>query len=300
MAVKITEITEGKSQDERDAEAAALAETSTDEAEDDAAVVDDSGEAEAASPAAETVVVTIGDDEPEEDEHAKTPAFIQLRDAHRESVKKNKELERKLAAVEGAKSGEVTLGAKPTLAEHDYDTAKYEADLDAWHAKKLEVDAANRKKEEARQSADAAWQAKLDGYGKTKTEFKARAPDFDSVELEVQNALNNTQQAIIVNCSKSAATLIYGLGKNPEKLKELAAITDPAQFTWQIAQLETQLKVSNRQAPPPPERGARGTVAVGAAGDARRAALVKEAEKTGDLTKLRAYNRQAKQQAAQK
>lgn len=296
---KITEMPEGKTQEELDAEAGSDGVTQVDDDQQQSGEQTDDDQQQGArgEDSAEQVVVTIGDADPEEDEHAKTPAFIQLRDAHREAIKKTKDLERKLAAVEGAKSGEPTLGAKPKLADADYDTDKHEADLDAWYAKKAEVDAANRKKQETKEAAAAAWQQKLDGYSKTKTEFKARASDFDTVELEVQNALSATQQGIIVNCSKNAATLIYGLGKNSEKLKELAAITDPAQFTWQIAQLETQLKVSNRQAPPPPERGARGTVAVGSGSDAQLARLRAAAEKSGDFTQVIAYKRSMKKTA---
>lgn len=238
----------------------------------------------------ETLVVTIGDEKPpEEDDNLN---FKQLRDSHREKVRENRELKRKLDAVQGTQS-DPALGPKPALADFSYDTEKYETAAEAWLLKKADADAAKRKRDEAQTRADAAWQEKLNGYGNAKTAFRVRAPDFDEAEATVQDALSVTQQGIIVHGAKDAPILLYALHKNPAKLKELAAITDPVEFTWKIAQLEAQLKVSTTKRQP--EERVSGTVATGRGGDQHLSKLRAEAERTGDLSKVLAYKRQQKQ-----
>ena len=85
------------------------------------------------------------------------------------------------------------------------------------------------------------------------------------------------------------ALVIYALGKNPKKAKELAAITDPVKFAFAVAKLESQLKVTNRKAPPPPEKTMRGTGPGSGAVDSTLERLREEAARTGDMTKVIRY-----------
>lgn len=239
------------------------------------------------------LVVTIGDEKPEpEDENLN---FKQVRDRARQLAKDLRETKRQLAAVAGSKVDE--LGQKPTLESFQYDTEKYEAAHEQWLLKKQAVDAEARRKEDEKNQQTLAWQAKMDGYGKAKVDFKTKAPDFDDAELAVQESLNQTQQGIILECAKDAPLLVYALHKNPAKLKELAAITNPVVFTWQLAYLEAQLKVTTKNQP---EERVSGVVATGRGGDQHLIKLQAEAARTGDITKVVAYKRQvrAKAQAA--
>ena len=87
--------------------------------------------------------------------------------------------------------------------------------------------------------------------------------------------------------------MIYALGKNPKKAKELAAIADPVKFAFAVAKLEAQLKVTNRKpSPPPPERVISGTGRVSGAVDSTLERLREEAARTGDMSKVVAYRRQ--------
>jgi len=92
--------------------------------------------------------------------------------------------------------------------------------------------------------------------------------------------------------------LIYALGKNTEKLKEIAAIQDPVEFAFAVATLETQLKVSSKSTVPPPESRVRGQVAAGNSSDQKLAALRAAAEKSGDYTQVLNYKRSLKQKAS--
>lgn len=242
------------------------------------------------------VVVTIGEEPPpsEEDDdfHGKpAPDWVkELRRADREKAKRIKELEQKLETQHApAKPDE--LGAKPTLESCDYDAERFEQELESWHQRKKVHDDAQAQKRKAEEDAKAAWQAKLDAYSKGKAELKVK--DYEDAEAAAQDVLSPVQQAVILNGADNPAVLVYALGKNPGKAKELAAITDPVKFAFAVAKLETQLKVAPRKSTPLPERKVTGSGPVSGA-DQTLERLRAEADRTGDRSKVAAYMRQQK------
>ena len=240
------------------------------------------------------VVVTIGEESPPpEEELAHAPEWVRgLRKNYRELQREKRELEEKLKAVSGAETKPAALGQKPTLEGHDYDAEKYENALANWYDQKRLADEQAAKAKAEATAAEQAWQAKLTSYGKAKTELKVK--DFEDAEATVQESLSSTQQGIILQGAENPALVIYALGKNPKKAKELAAITDPVKYAFAVAKLETQLKVTNRKAPPPPEGSVRGTGSTSGAVDSILERLRAEAEKTGDYSKVVAYKRSKK------
>lgn len=269
-------------------------------AEDPRTDADPEPEAEAAPkaepdpPVADEVTVSIGDEAPPEEEDLAPAAFARMRIETRELRKKIREYEAR--EQQAAPAGPKQVGPKPRLEDHDYDTDKYETALDAWHRTKVE---AERSASEAQARADAearAWQAKLDGYGKAKAELKVR--DYEDAEHAVQQALNVTQQGVVLQGAENPALVVYALGKNPKKAKELASITDPVKFAFAVAKLEAQLKVIPRTKPPAPERGTPvGTAPVSGTADSTLERLREEAAKTGDMTKVIRYKQQLKAKA---
>ena len=241
--------------------------------------------AEAEQPAEEEIVVQIGDEEPEQQERA--PEWVrELRRQHRELQKQNRELQAKLQTV--APAQQVTLGAKPTLESADYDTARYEQQLEAWYARKREVEAQERQAREVQEQHTRAWQEKLEGYAKAKTELKVK--DYDDAEAIVQQALNTVQQGVILQGAENPALVVYALGRNPKKAKELAAIQDPVKFAFAVAKLEKDMKVTNRK-PPAPESTIR-SGAPASANDSTLERLRAEAERTGNYSKVVQYKQQ--------
>lgn len=238
----------------------------------------------------EEVVVTIaGESPPQDEDQAPAPAWVQnLRKTHRELQKKNRELEDKLKAVVTPETKPVALSTKPTLADHDYNTEDYEAALTTWYDQKRKADEQQAKVEQEAKLAADAWTNKVQSYNKSKTELKVK--DFEEAEAAVQDALSATQQGIIVQGAENPALLVYALGKNPKKAKELASITDPLKYAFAIAKLETQLKVTNRKAPPP-EKTVVGSGRISGGSDAVLEKLRAEAEKTGDISKVIAYKK---------
>ena len=256
----------------------------------DAAV--DLDEDDPAAGADADVVVTIGDDPhpTEDDDVNRAPEWVrELRRANREKDRAIRERDAEIARLKGAGGAAtqaVTLGPKPSLEACGYDSDKYEKELDAWHARKREVDEQTTKKQRLEDEQRAAWQARIDAYSKAKTGLKVK--DFDDAEASAQELLNITQQGIIINGAENPALLIYALGKNTKKAKELAGIQDPVKFAFAVAKLETQLKVTPRKSAPVPERTIRGS-APGAAIDSTLERLDAEAEKTGDMSKVVKY-----------
>lgn len=244
--------------------------------------------------AAEEVVVTIGEESPPTEEESHAPEWVrELRKNYRELQREKRELEAKLKATSAAETKPAALGKKPTLDDFDYDTEKFEQALTTWYDRKRELDQEAAKAQAAEEEQQKAWKAKLDAYGKAKTELKVK--DFDDAEAVAQDVFNVTQQGIMLQGAENPALVIYALGKNPKKAKELSTITDPVKFAFAVAKLETQLKVTNRKAAPPPEKTVRGTGAVSGAVDSTLERLRAEADKTGDRSKVTAYLRQKRQ-----
>ena len=100
------------------------------------------------------------------------------------------------------------------------------------------------------------------------------------------------QQGMIVQGAENPALLVYALGKNPKKAKELASITDPVKFAFAVAKLETNLKVTKRKASSRPESKINGTGRPSGSVDNTLDRLRAEAEKTGNYTKVSQYKKQ--------
>lgn len=283
-------------------------ETSTEEDEEelDTELDDESGEEEEEQPSTnadeepgdeddDSVVLTFGDDEsPEEEEldDKDAPEWVRnLRKTNREQLKRIRELEAQNAQKEKEKPATPQpVGAKPKLEDFDYDTEKFETALLNWNEQKRKADELKRQKQQEEAQIQEEWKKTLATYGEKKSQLKVR--DFDEVEEVVLSALDQTQQGIMVQGAEDAAKLVYALGKNPTRLKELASIKDPVKFAFAAAKLEKDMKVRGRKAPPPPERPVSGTGPKSGTVDNTLEKLRKEAEKTGDYTKVHRYKRQ--------
>lgn len=242
--------------------------------------------------AEDEVVVSIGEEPPPPEEQTRAPDWVrELRKSHRELQRRNRELEEKAKAV--AVEQKPQVGKKPTLEDLDYDAERYEAALSSWYDQKRRADEVEAKAREAAAAQDRAWQAKLDSYGKAKAELKVR--DFEDAESFAQETFSITQQGVMLQGAENPALVIYALGKNPTKAKELSSISDPVKFAFAVAKLEAQLKVTPRKAPPPPERAVRGTAPVSGTVDSTLERLRDEAARTGDMSKVMAYRRQQRQ-----
>lgn len=255
-------------------------------------------EAEPEQAEPDEVTVTIGDEAPQVDaEQERAPAWVrELRKSHRELQRKVREYEERERSAPSA-SQPKPPPPKPKLEDHDYDTDRYEAALESWYKQRDAHEAAERKAREAAEEQDRAWKAKLEAYGKAKADLRVR--DYDEAEHAVMETFSVTQQGVVLQGSENPALLVYALGKNPKRAKELAGITDPVRFAFAVAKLEAQLKVQPRAKPPAPEKTVpAGSAPVSGNSEQTLERLREEASKTGDFTKVLRFKAQMKAKAA--
>ena len=266
------------------------------ELEDDQASDDEDSDTEAEADDADEdegfVAVTIGGEAPPpvDEETERAPEWVRdLRKQYREEKRRNKELQEQLAKTTGA-ARVAELGEKPTLEKADYDTERYEKELAAWYERKRKHDEVEAARQAEAQAADREWRQKLEGYQSAKATLKVR--DYDEAEDVVQDAFSVTQQGMILQGAENPALLVYALGKNPKRAKELASIKDPVKFAFAVARLETQLKVTKRKASSKPDPKITGTGRVSGAVDSTLERLRADAERTGDYSKVFQYKKQ--------
>jgi len=242
----------------------------------------------------EDVVVSINGEapDPETEDDDRAPEWVRdLRKEYRNEKRRAKELEQKIEQLErGTSPASQPLGSKPTLEDADYDTERYETELASWYEKKRTHDDQQNVIQSQQKAVQKEWETKLESYHSSKAELKVK--DYDFAEDVVQDNLSVMQQGMIVQGADNPALVVYALGKNPKKAKELASITDPVKFAFAVAKLETNLKVTKRKASSKPEKKISGTGRPSGSVDNTLERLRAEAEKTGDYSKILQYKEQ--------
>ncbi|MFM7468514.1 MAG: hypothetical protein ACKO37_03315 [Vampirovibrionales bacterium] len=236
----------------------------------------------------EEFIVSLGD-EPEAEEPAPTSHLLRdLRKTIREKTKRIKELESQTSRP----VQKTTLGPKPKLEDTDFDTDEFEKRLETWYAQKSVVDAEERDLQKQEEEQKRQWQSKLDEYEKSKSTLRVR--DYEDAEATVQELFSVTQQGMILEGALNPAVLVYVLGKNPEKATKFAKITNPIAFAFEMGRLEKDIKMTKKtttpSSVPAPERSVQGTAKLRTDNHLDR--LRKEAETSGDFTKVVAYKKQ--------
>lgn len=239
-------------------------------------------------------VVVIGDESPEEDDQPETPGWVKkVRKVNRKLESENRRLRKELESRSTAAQPQappVQLGEKPTLKSVGYDDRKYESALASYYERKRQVEQHEAQRKTQIDEQQKAWQSRQQRYVEQKDAHAFR--DYGDAEELVSNTLSIAQQGIIVHGAEDSALVVYALGKNPKKLEELSKVTDAVEFAFKVAKLESQLKVTNKKAPAP-EKRVSGAKAGGVSGteDQTLARLRKEAETSGDYTKVMQYKK---------
>ena len=280
-------------------------ELETSEVEEPEVITDDEGEVEEAelehgdepteaeAEDEDDVVVSIAGEAPDpEEEEERAPEWVRdLRKEHRKEKRRAKELEQKIEQLErGNAPASQPLGSKPTLDGVDYDTDRYETELASWYEKKREHDDQRNVAQSQQKAVQKEWDTKLESYHSSKAGLKVK--DYEFAEDVVQDNLSVMQQGMIVQGADNPALVVYALGKNPKKAKEIASITDPVKFAFAVAKLETNLKVTKRKASSRPEKKISGTARPSGSVDNTLDRLRADAEKTGDFSKVMQYKKQ--------
>lgn len=244
-------------------------------------------------------VVTVGDEEQEEEEEERTepaPEWVrQLRKDQRAAKQRIKQLEAEIQAAQQPTQVDkpLVLGAKPKLEDFDYDDAAYSTELDGWYARKQALEFEQIRAEAEKKKELEVHQQKLAVYEEQKAKLKVR--DYEEAEAVILEHFNQAQQSIILNGADNPALLVYAIGKSEKKAKELANITDLAKFTFQVAKMENQVKVTQKRIPEPEKVVGSGGAAIIKNQNSVLEKLQAEALRTGDRTKVVAYKRQMRE-----
>lgn len=227
---------------------------------------------------------SFDDDGEDKDEFAGQPAPEWVKEVRKE----NRELKRQLKQRESQQFEQQVLREKPTLDDHDYDSDAFEQDYAQWLTEKQQVDAQVHAERQKYQQYHERYKADVDA-------IKAKAPDYDEVELSVVDVLSEQKQGLLQMLVDNPAKVVYALGKNsPAQLERLSKLDD-IQFAKQIVLMEMQMssktKSRNQNKPKPKTHELEG--AAGGA-DTRLAKLEVEADRTGDRSKVAAYKKQLK------
>ena len=200
----------------------------------------------------------------------------------------NRELKRQLKQREAQQMPQQVLREEPTLDDHDYDDEAFKQDYAQWLQEKQQIDAQVQAERQKYQQYHERYKADVDA-------IKAKAPDYDEVELSVVDVLSEQKQGLLQMLVDNPAKVVYALGKNsPAQLERLSKLDD-IQFAKQIVLMEQQMssktKSRNQNKPKPKTHELEG--AAGGA-DTRLAKLEAEADRTGDRSKVAAYKKQMK------
>lgn len=238
------------------------------------------------------VVVTIGDDEPEEKEAA--PQWVKdVRKENKRLKQEMKELQKNAPTTDA-----IVVGAKPKMADDgiDFDEEIFEQRLDEWKDRKRQSEAAVETEENTKKEQAKEWETKLTDYTDSKKELGV--DNFDESEEVVKDLLNENQQGVILIVANNPAKVVYALGNNPKKAAEIAAIKDPLKLAAAIAILEGSIKMGKRTPKTKPEKVVKGTAGA-ATGTYEKTLerLEKEADKSGDRSKIVRFKKEQKNKA---
>ncbi len=246
--------------------------------------------------------INLGDEqEPEQEEEFNgkpAPQWVKdLRVEAKESKRKIKELEEQLKQKDQPVQQSEELGEMPALEDYGYDTSdpSYVQAMEKWAEKRLKVKEREAAQKAEQEQVQKVWDEKIQSYEAKKSILKQKAKDFDDAEQTVRDVLDVNQQGIVIY-SEKPELLVYNLGRNPEKAKQLAAIKNPLEFAFQIGKLEAridaQMKSQTRKPQTNPERKPGGSATLSGVVDTTLDKLRAEAAKTGDYTKVVAYKKQ--------
>lgn len=240
----------------------------------------------------EQIEITIGEESPPQESIAAAPQWVKdLRKEHKELKRQKEELEARLN-----KSVSVpTVLKEPELSDPDidYDPVLFKRSHAEWLRQQFLLEQQESKQKAAQESQANEWKSKLDKFENEKASLSV--PDMEDAQEVVESILNVNQQGLILHVCESPAKVVYALGKNPAKAKELAAIQDPLKQAYMLQKLESSISVKPRKPVTQPEKVLTGTSAVVLGGHEKQLEQLRaEAERTGDYTKVAEFRKKMK------
>lgn len=230
----------------------------------------------------EETVVSFGDD-PGEEQSDDSALIRKMREKLREKDSRIKELERVAPAAP-------EIGEKPTLASCDYDEDRFASEIRAYDKRVTDANAGQEKAKAEEEAASRSWAEARSRYDEKVKEHSFA--DYEEAQEAVDEALGKFA-SVILRAANDPVVMVKALGSNPAKLAELAKFTDPFALAAAIARMEAGVKVMRKR--PAIDKPLRGTGTVsGGSTEKELEKLEKEADRTGDRTKIIAFKREQK------
>jgi hypothetical protein len=194
------------------------------------------------------------------------------------------------------KGGGDAVGEKPKLDDYWDRPDEYERDLTAWLERSREQDKRQQAKQEQRQRQAEAWQRQQSAFD---TGYSGiRAPGKDAALALVDDSFPGEQRAYLIKAAgDKAPAFMYALGNAPEKRAQLKALAKEgawAEFIAAAAIMATEVTMKRQRPSTQPYEAPRGQGGA-ARGDQRLARLEREANASGDFSKVVAYRRQQRE-----
>ncbi|RPF70451.1 hypothetical protein [Aurantiacibacter spongiae] len=212
----------------------------------------------------------------------------------RELRERNRELTAQLKAAEtGKREEQIEVGPEPTIEDDgiDYDAEKFAIAWREWNERKARAERQEQEKAKEREQEAAKWGEVQRAYETDKASLNI--PNFDEAEAQVAAILPESHRALLLKSGKGAA-LVAALHRSPTTLEELSKL-DPADAAMKIGELRSKVQMKTR-ARPQPDRPVKGNAAPTSA-DKELERLEKEAERTGDRTKVIRYKKELRSRA---
>lgn len=246
------------------------------------------------------VVIGFADDGEEAESGEEAPSLVKkLRDQLRET---QRQLRQRSAAPVANDDPAPVIPPKKGLEEFDYDSEAF----DAYNEKRIAA-AADHAKWEARQESRKADLEKAEAAKRQRLEQQVQSlgvADYAARVETVRSVLSPAHLNAIAEAAKNAPQFLYSLSRSEDRLDQIAAMpletmADVLKFAAAVGSMERDVKVVKRKAPPP-ETQVRGATASISSMDSDKelARLEKEADRTGDRSKVIAYKRSMRQAAA--
>jgi hypothetical protein len=229
----------------------------------------------------------------EEEPEEPAPLVRTLRKVAREKDKELRKLRQQVSELSGASATpqEEELGPIPRAVDFGFDEEQHVVAVLEWNKKAEKVRARIAEQKDQQNRANQLWESKKSGYETAKAQAIGKVADYEDVEELVTGKLNETQRGLVLAAAQKPTALIYSLGKDKKALEALAAIQEPILFVAEMARFELMRKgMATSSGRTAPERTVSGTGG-GRVSDQVLARLEKEAERSGDRTKIIAYKR---------
>lgn len=217
---------------------------------------------------------------------------------------KNRELEKQIRESNRQKKQEVekqeqlVLGPRPELFDAgSEDKAKHDKALDDWYERKGKIDAEKERKVGLQKQERERMQQVETSYKDKKKAFSGLVKDYDDAEHAIEQALDQTQQGILLTGADNPATMAYTLFKRPALLEQMSKIKDPVKFAIALGELQKSSTVKPRKPTTKPEKTVTGTSPGGGSVDQTLDKLREEAARSGNFSKVSAHKRKIKEAA---